>query len=53
MGNRYDHWFKLLVAKECFHDGTSLREVARQHGLDHSLVRTSRDSRGSLAMGET
>ena len=44
MSNRYDEWFKLQVAQQCLRDGTSLREVARQHGLDHSLVRTWRDS---------
>lgn len=43
MSNRYDEWFKLQVAQQCLHDDTSLREVARQHGLDHSLVRTWRD----------
>lgn len=44
MSKRYDEWFKLQVAQQCLHDGTSLREVARQHGLDHSLVRTWRES---------
>lgn len=44
MSNRYDEWFKLLVAQQCLHEDTSLREVARQHGLDHSLVRQWRDS---------
>jgi len=44
MSKRYDQWFKLQVAQQCLHDGTSLREVARQHGLDHSLVRTWRES---------
>jgi len=44
MSNRYDEWFKLQVAQQCLHDDASLREIARQHGLDHSLVRTWRDS---------
>jgi len=44
MSNRYDEGFKLLVAQQCLHDDTSLREVARQHGLDHSLVRKWRDN---------
>ncbi|MEQ6890588.1 IS3 family transposase [Halomonas sp. CS7] len=44
MSKRYDEWFKLQVAQQCLHDGTSLREVARQHGLDHSLVRTWQES---------
>ncbi|WP_434986990.1 IS3 family transposase [Vreelandella zhaodongensis] len=44
MSNRYDEWFKLLVVQQCLQDVTSLREVARQHGLDPSLVRTWRDS---------
>lgn len=39
MSKRYDERFKLLVVQQCFHDETSLREVARQHGLDHSTVR--------------
>jgi len=44
MSNRYDEWFKLLVAQQCLHGDTSLSEVARQHGLDPSLVRTWRDN---------
>lgn len=44
MSNRYDEGFKLLVAQQCLHNDTSLREVARQHGLDHSLVRKWRDN---------
>lgn len=40
---RYDEEYKLLVVQQCLHEGTSLREVARQHGLDHSLVRRWRD----------
>lgn len=43
MSNRYDEGFKLLVVQQCLHNDTSLREVARQHGLDHSLVRRWRD----------
>lgn len=44
MSNQYDKWFKLLVVQQCLHEDTSLREVARQHGLDHSLVRRWRES---------
>ncbi len=44
MSNRYDEWFKLQVAQQCLRDDISLREVARQHGLDHSQVRRWRDS---------
>ncbi|MDI5984551.1 IS3 family transposase [Halomonas sp. M4R5S39] len=43
MSNRYDEWFKLLVVQQCLHEDTSLREVARQHRLDHSLVRKWRE----------
>ncbi|WP_346064031.1 transposase, partial [Halomonas salifodinae] len=44
MKKRYGERFKLLVAQQALHDDTSLREVARQHGLDHSLVRKWRDN---------
>ena len=44
MSNRYDEGFKLQVAQQCLRDDISLREVARQHGLDHSQVRRWRDS---------
>lgn len=43
MSSRYNEDFKLRVVQQCLHDNTSLREVARQHGLDHSLVRTWRE----------
>jgi transposase len=44
MKKRYDERFKLLVAQQCLHEDASLREVARQHGLAHSLVRKWRDN---------
>lgn len=44
MSNRYDEWFKLLVVQQSLREDSSLREVARQHGLDHSLVRKWRES---------
>lgn len=42
--SKYDERFKLLVVHQSLCEDTSLREVARQHGLDHSLVRRWRES---------
>lgn len=44
MRNKYDEWFKLQVVQQCLREDTSLREVARQHCLDHSMVRQWRES---------
>jgi transposase len=44
MRKQYDERFKLLIVQQCLREDTSLREVARQHGLDESCVRQWRDS---------
>ncbi|MBB1214118.1 transposase, partial [Klebsiella pneumoniae] len=37
--NRYDARFKLLVAKEACKTSTSVKAIARRHGLEFSTVR--------------
>jgi|TARA_R110001606_G_scaffold318966_1_gene465857 transposase len=44
MGKQYDEKFKLLIAQQCLRRDASPGEVARQHGLDESIVRQWRDS---------
>ncbi|MBT2771558.1 transposase [Halomonas sp. ISL-60] len=34
MRKQYDEEFKLLIVKQCLRENTSLKKVARQHGLE-------------------
>ncbi|GAB6873442.1 helix-turn-helix domain-containing protein [Halomonas shantousis] len=44
MKKQYDERFKLRVVQQCLREDTSLRELARQHGLDESSLRQWRDN---------
>lgn len=39
MRTRYSEFFKLQIVQACLRGDDSLTEVARQHGLDYSMVR--------------